>query len=866
MVARQDETISSGHAVLPWPPAADCHAIPESARVGQRGITCRQFQELTRFIKRLCRTGLLRYTSTYNTTKEGERMLWTEITMFHVCYNVIKPVMEHLGQELAWSTLVNQGREQMPKIFISHSWEEHFVDFCSTFQHVKLDRGLTATDVVWICTFANNQFRLDLGARLSQSPFYGALEYVNHVALFLDHTASALSRSWCNFELAITTDNPENRQRWKIRKEIAKEQNCTVFQVDWSEVDIRILQLGRMNDSSRHQQEEEDGSDNKSQRQLLLVTPAGMVGTQRVTSGPVLKALATLKSARAEAFHDADRRRIMNHIAYNYLADKEEQSPAEDQKTECIQEHEGEHELIGLEKQNGKLVLSSGLESSDRRRLNGKPDYVHEYNLTSRGEQAERFKMLDESIFVECSKALERRGAPPPKGFFCRHQNEKNGNGLTKVATRDFRKWESGLTLCQIRSLEVLLRAAFEQSKIVVDGKELEWKDCTSRHLFSTEVQKEAIDGNHHWEGLAAAFMPQNATYAECVNQHPTIPEFYVINSWETALVDVFKAIEWHAEALGLSDRTIYYIHGFSLLSVEDDPGEARLGYTEDIMPFTTEGVLLLANERLSKRWSEDRAKQSLWCFYELWSADQFGLPWDIACSSGILATTRPFANSKWEVGTFNPKIAENLARMSFDAEMAWAHSQDRAMILDRIQSSPGGIPKFNETVTARLSMRMLAPYMRHAAYMDNGMASLEALNEALRLLAKHRCKFYLNLLTFRGGFGESPLHILAARRDLGKPGFSDGHATMLALIHAGFNVNDQCDEGETPLHWAAFAGAEWTTTFLLRHGANPMIASFTGELPLQVAQARPAEFLHKDASRSLEMMLQAAMLPWQNK
>lgn len=86
----------------------------------------------------------------------------------------------------------------------------------------------------------------------------------------------------------------------------------------------------------------------------------------------------------------------------------------------------------------------------------------------------------------------------------------------------------------------------------------------------------------------------------------------------------------------------------------------------------------------------------------------------------------------------------------------------------------------------------------------------------------------------------------------------------MLALVHAGFDVNGQDDEGETPLHWAAFVGAEWTTMFLLRHGANPMIASYNGEQPLQTAKAKPACFLRGEYPDRLESILQAAMIPWQ--
>ena len=833
--------------IVPWPKCQSSRDTLEEADVGLRGITCRQFQELTGFVKRLCRTGLLQ-------SRSGQRVRWTSITMHEVCYDVIKPVIEKVCQErCAWSTLVNQGQARKPKIFVSHSWDESYQDFVDTFHHVKLDRGLTANDVVWICTFANNQFELDLGASLATSPFHGALKYAHHVALFLDHTASALSRSWCNFELAITTDSSWNRRRWATRQELATEKGCDLFDVEWSDVEESLYRGRSSSGGQAFASEEYD------EKQLLLCTPAGMVGTQRVTSGPVLKALSNHKSSKAESYSDVDRRRIMNHIAYNYL--RETSNPNAELKGVRV----GECGTRYLDGETKVHIDTAPCRSS------GKPEYAYEHNLSVEGPFAQQFKMLDDNVFIECTKALERRGLRPSVDAIAKTRNPYDSPKLERVALRDSQNKESGLSLAQMRDLEVLLRRTCTQSNMIVDGKRLTWETCTTRHLYPSSIQQKAHIGNNKWDGLAAVFMPstqkwespKSVTYAECVNELPQTPEYYIIMPWGMLLIDFFKSIEWHAEAHGLSDRTTYFVQALCNLNPAPEVYDLRPGACEETMRATTEGVLMVVNESLSAQWRQNPHKQSLWCFYELWLAEQQGLAWDIACNTGISATSRPLANAKWEVGDFDPRIAEHLAHMNFRAQdTTRAHEKDRSMILAHIGSSPGGINRFNKTVTVQLSIRMLATSMRHAAYIDDGVTSFEKLECSLRLLEKHRSRYFVNLQSFRGSFGETPLHILAARHDLGGPLLEDGHAIMFALINAGFSVNDQDDEGETPLHWAAFAGAEWATSFLLRQGASPMIANYKGDRPLQVAQAKPTDFL-RAYSTKLEDMLASSMIPW---
>ncbi|CAB9521248.1 KN motif and ankyrin repeat domains [Seminavis robusta] len=812
------------NTVVPWPSlgtaaktldASTNPALEDAVGVGERGITCHQLQDLTRFIQRLCQTGLLRYQNDANPQQQstrGSRILWTQLTMFDVCYEVIKPIIVHLDRGLcSWSSLVNQGRRQRPSVFISHSWSEKYRDFVATLEHLQLDRGMTPTDVVWICTFANNQFQLDLGARLSKSPFYDALEFAQDVALFLDYTASALSRSWCNFELAITTDTPYNRLRWKVRRVIAEKENVGLFDVAMDKVDAYLAALD-------HRKKHNSG---------------GSTSDAGDTDDDTLR---TFKSSQAESFSTVDRRRIMNHIAYKYLA------ATTNHRTVSADEvpSDEDRELEGLKMDSdGKLILAD------------EQKHAYESNLTS-GPLAEKFQKLDENVFLECNKALERRGlvTSTDEALAPKQQSPTAASSrLSRKSAANLRWEECGLTLSQLRQFEIFLEATCKRSKMKVEGgATIDWSNCSSRHLFPCD-----------WKGLAKEFMPPDTSYVECISESGQAPEYYVILPYDMLLKDAFKAIEWHAEALRLSDRTTYFVFSLALLS-----GIRREGSNETVMEATTGGLILLMSEDISRQWVDGPSGQSLWSFYELWLADQCGLPWDVVCSTGAIATSRPFATSKWEVGSFSPVIAENLASVEVDASEARMRNQrSREKVLSKIGKPPGGVANFNERITACLSVRMLPPLMRHAAYLDEGLASLNKLNDALKLLEKHRSKSFVNLVTFQGAFGEGPLHVMAARSDLDKSCIASAHSTMLALVHAGFGVNDQDDNGETPLHWAASAGAEWTTAFLLRQGANPMIPSYRGEDPLQVAKAKPVAFLY-EYSPKIVPLLRGAMQPWQ--
>ena len=314
---RADLRITFLAMVVPWSKPEKPARRTDIPDEGLRGISLRQLQELSNYLRLLCKTGSLRFTtaSRHHSERRGQRIVWTALTMHEICNEVIKPVIRSLQLgECSWVELVAD-EPQRPKIFISHSWKEFFCDFMSTILNLEMDRGLTARHIVWICTFANNQFQVNLGVSLLHSPFFRAFEEARETALFLDFEADALNRSWCTFELAVTTDTQQARLRWNLRNLLAEARGLKdVRQVPWADLEKHLMQ---------------EQAFSSPEKPLLLCTPAGLVGSRRVTSGPVLEALRNLETSKAEASKNADRRRILNYIAHSYFSGKDSHPTAD---------------------------------------------------------------------------------------------------------------------------------------------------------------------------------------------------------------------------------------------------------------------------------------------------------------------------------------------------------------------------------------------------------------------------------------------------------------------------------------------------------------------------------------------------------
>lgn len=129
-------------------------------------------------------------------------------TMYYLNPTVVQPLCA--AHRLSYAERVGPHQVQW---FVSHFWGTQFRLFCeSVRRHALATCGESGeawkTSTYWICTFSNNQYKVEeeVGQSHTDSSFYLALRggTCKGTCLILDESALPLTRSWCLFELLQT--------------------------------------------------------------------------------------------------------------------------------------------------------------------------------------------------------------------------------------------------------------------------------------------------------------------------------------------------------------------------------------------------------------------------------------------------------------------------------------------------------------------------------------------------------------------------------------------------------------------------------------------------------------------------------------
>ncbi|CAL1141939.1 unnamed protein product [Cladocopium goreaui] len=129
-----------------------------------------------------------------------------ERNMHFVVANIVRPLTQSKGV-----SFVSLWGGRQVDYFVSHSWGTSFPHFvCSIQCHALSKEGPTSwiDAAYWICSFANNQWRIEaeLGNDPMESAFALALTAgIKGVAMVMDPEAQPLTRVWCLFEFFLSS-------------------------------------------------------------------------------------------------------------------------------------------------------------------------------------------------------------------------------------------------------------------------------------------------------------------------------------------------------------------------------------------------------------------------------------------------------------------------------------------------------------------------------------------------------------------------------------------------------------------------------------------------------------------------------------
>ena len=191
----------------PW-----AEVVPVPGRYKQRGATIEENHLRAISIKQLDELGelleqVLSAPGVVITNRDNKQPVTRDtINMYHINDFFVKPLTEEA--QCSFVELIASG-QQIPKYFVSHSWRTSYFDTIRMLKLHAKQREISVDDeYYWICVFANNQHKLDIGQpSLMDTPFARAImldECQGTVSLLDEKLATPFTRIWCIFENFVT--------------------------------------------------------------------------------------------------------------------------------------------------------------------------------------------------------------------------------------------------------------------------------------------------------------------------------------------------------------------------------------------------------------------------------------------------------------------------------------------------------------------------------------------------------------------------------------------------------------------------------------------------------------------------------------
>jgi hypothetical protein len=311
-------------------------------------------------------------------------------------------------------------------------------------------------------------------------------------------------------------------------------------------------------------------------------------------------------------------------------------------------------------------------------------------------------------------------------------------------------------------------------------------------------------------------------------------PEYLIMVSYQQSFEDIMASIEWHAEARGLPDTTVYWAWFFAYSPRDVREWNWDQGSPTDVILDHIDGVALCAsllNGMLSPFGRANPCAELL----QVWKRQ---LLVDVCCTTGVRATMRPFSNRSYEFGAFDTSIAEGM--LAYDVRQidraVGAGGAGRAeFVLDQIESSmDGGLEAFNSNVHLLAS----GPLVLKACCDGDVKKILQIVNRSKVDFASPR---------LRGLQGETPLMVASAC----------GHeAVVNFLLKRKADIAEEDVDGENAMHYAAATGRVEPVRILLAGWTGAAEnQSFDERTPLDLALQNPAFFVGMDTDAVVKLL-----------